>query len=298
MLYLTTFVMGVGIAFMQPALPALVREWLPERVGLGTAAFTNGIVVGVALVAALTIPVVLPLVGQSWRLDLVVWASPVLATAVLLLFFADRPAAQPGREKLSARIWWPDWRSPLIWLLGLTFGSNNALYFGSNAILPDYLVSLGRPDLVGAAIGWLNSAQLVASFFLLAAAERLHRRAWPFLVFGLLAFAGVLAIIGANDYWIVAAAGLVGFCTAFTFVLTMALPPLLSLPDDVHRTSAGMFTISYTFGLFVPVISGALWDLTGVPASAFVPLAVCALTLMTFGSFLCLQGQRLAHPPN
>jgi hypothetical protein len=59
-----------------------------------------------------------------------------------------------------------------------------------------------------------------------------------------------------------------------------------------------MFTISYTFGLVVPVISGALWDLTGVPASAFVPLAVCALTLMTFGSFLCLQGQRLAHPPN
>ncbi len=33
LLYLATLAMGLGIAVMQPALPTLVREWLPDRVG-------------------------------------------------------------------------------------------------------------------------------------------------------------------------------------------------------------------------------------------------------------------------
>ena len=36
----------------------------------------------------------------------------------------------------------------------------------------------------------------------------------------------------------------------------LALPPRLSPPDDVHRISAAMFTISYTCAVVTPVISG------------------------------------------
>ena len=41
--------MSAGIAIMQPALPALVRQWLPERIGFGTALYTNGLLVGETL---------------------------------------------------------------------------------------------------------------------------------------------------------------------------------------------------------------------------------------------------------
>src|SRR5262247_905237 len=34
MLYAATLVMGFGIAIMQPALPTLVREWVPQRMAL------------------------------------------------------------------------------------------------------------------------------------------------------------------------------------------------------------------------------------------------------------------------
>ena len=168
------------------------------------------------------------------------------------------------------------------------------MYFGANAFLPDYLVSVGSPDLIGAAIGWLNGSQLIASFILLATAERLHRRAWPFLVFGPLAFAGMTAIMLASGQWIVAASALVGFATAITFVVTMALPPVLSRQDDVHRTSAGMFTISYAFGVIIPVISGAFWDLTGIPWTAFLPLALCAVAITVLGFFLTVSGAKFS----
>ena len=63
----------------------------------------------------------------------------------------------------------------------------------------------------------------------------------------------------------------------------MALPPHLSAPDDAHRTAAGMFTISYTIAIIIPTICGALWDITGRPWTAFVPLCVCAVTLTVLG---------------
>ena len=45
-LFAATFVMGFGVAIMQPALPALVREWMPQRIALGAATSTNGLVMG------------------------------------------------------------------------------------------------------------------------------------------------------------------------------------------------------------------------------------------------------------
>jgi len=59
-LFITTFLMGVGIAIMQPALPAVVRDWVPRKIALGTATYANALLVGEAISASLTIPVVLP----------------------------------------------------------------------------------------------------------------------------------------------------------------------------------------------------------------------------------------------
>jgi CP family cyanate transporter-like MFS transporter len=290
-LYAMTVVMGFGIAIMHPVLPTLVRQWLPERVTIGTAVSSNGLMVGVALGPALTIPLVLPLTGQSWRLDLLVWSAPSLVAALLFLavgVHAGRP--QPTADT-TPRQWWPDWKNPLIWLLGLAFGSNNAFYYSVNAFLPDYLSSAGRADLIGPALGWLNVSQLIASFVLMATAQWLHHRAWSYLVFGLMPAAGVLGIVLLDGIWIVLAASVTGFSLAVTFVVTFALPPVLAPPDDVHRMAGGMFAISYAIAVVVPVICGAIWDLTGVPWTVFLPVGACALTLTLLGIALTRRSQ-------
>jgi CP family cyanate transporter-like MFS transporter len=291
LLLLASLMMGGGVAIMQPAMPTLVRVWLPHRIGLGTAVSSNGMLVGVMLAPALSIPLVLPLTGQSWRLDLVVWALPVAVTAIVFLAFAPRTARAAGSD-LTGR-WWPDWRSPLVWLLGLTFGSNNALFYGVNAFLPDYLVANGRADLTAAALGWMNGAQMIASTLLLVTAERLQRRVWPYLVFGPGTFLGVLGImLGSGSWLVVPAAGLIGFSLAVTFVLTIALLPVLSPADEIHHISAGMFTVSYSCAVVTPVICGALWDLTGRPSAAFALLGICPITLTTIGVALSLHAKR------
>ncbi len=285
MLYLATTLMGCGIAVMQPALPTLVREWLPHRIGLGTAVSSNGMMVGVAAAPTLTIPFVLPLFDQSWRLEFVWWAAPVLLVALALPFLAPGGIAPAPANAGSAPAprWWPDWKNPIIWLLGLTFASNNSLYYGTNAFLPDYLASIGRADLTGAALGFMNGSQFFASLLLLVTAEHLQRRAWPYLVFGPTALLGVLGIVSGEGLFVALAAGMVGFSLAITFVVTLALAPVLSPPGDVHRVSAGMFTVSYGCAVIIPIVCGALWDLTGRPWMAFVPLILCPITLTVLG---------------
>ncbi|MGA2941036.1 MAG: MFS transporter [Xanthobacteraceae bacterium] len=283
-LYAASIVTGFGIALMQPGLPTLVREWLPGRIALGTISYTGGMLIGSMFSAALTIPLVLPLVGGSWRLDLVFWA--LLALLIVPVFLLLSPKADTHTDsttKIGGR-WWPDFKDPLVWLLGITFGSNNSPFFTTNAFLGDYLASESKSALLGSAIGWLNTAQIVTPFLLLFMSERLQRRAWPFIWLGpllLLAFLGL--IFTRSDVVIVTCAALIGVTTAITLTAILALPPVLSTAADLPRTSAGMFTISYTTAILVPTISGALWDATGKPWSAFVPLCICAIALTVLG---------------
>jgi len=276
-LYAASILTGFGVAVIQPAMPPLVRAWAPRRIGFATAVYTNGLLIGEILPIALTIPIVLPMVAGSWRASFVVWAIPVAIIALIVALLAPRPATTIS----AARKWWPDWRNGLIWRLGLILGSANALYFASNAFIPDYLHQAGRDGEITGALTALNIGQLPASFLLLMFAERLELKAWPYIACGILGLVSIIGVVFANGIVLVLAAATLGFVCAAMLILMLALPPLLSPPDDVHRTAAAMFTISYTCAVITPVLSGICWDLTGVPATAFIPIGLCAVLAIT-----------------
>jgi CP family cyanate transporter-like MFS transporter len=285
-LYLATLFMGFGVAIFQPALPTLVRLWAPTRTWLANAVSTNGMVMGATFASATTIPVVLPLVGGSWRLDLLAWSAPGFVAALLYALAAPRPRTADAAVQSTPARWWPDWNSPILWLLGITLGVNNALFFAVNAFVPDYLTSIGRGGMIGTTLAWLNGSQLVGSFIMLAMAERLQRGSLPFVIFGPVTVLGLLGIVFCDGIWIVVSAAAAGFGAAVTFIVTFGLPAILSPPGEVHRMAGGMFAISYTIAVIVPILCGAFWDLTGLPWTAFLPMALCAVGLTIFGTVL------------
>jgi MFS transporter, CP family, cyanate transporter len=287
-LYTTTILMGFGVAIMQPALPPLVRSWLPTHVGFGTAVYTNGLLVGEILPVALT-QLALPIIDGNWRLTLILWSLPVLAIAVLLAALAPREHLEQ-RQKPQ---WWPDWSSSLIWKLGLIFGSITSMYFTTNGFLPLYLSSIGRSDMIGSALTALNLGQLPASFLLLVVADRIVRRMWPYLSAGICALVSIAVLVSTTGPSIIVASAALGFCCAAILILALALPPLLCAPQDVARTSAAMFTLSYGCAVIVPIVSGAAWDLTGIARSAFLPVAFCALMLLILTPKINFSASRL-----
>ena len=110
---------------------------------------------------------------------------------------------------------------------------------------------------------------------------------------GVLALLGIAGILTAKGLaGMTAASALIGMACAGLLTLVLALPALLVAPDDVPRVSAGMFTIGYSIAMIVSVISGAVWDITGSAAYAFLPMAIAALPMTLFPPFIDFSKRR------
>jgi MFS transporter, CP family, cyanate transporter len=277
-----TLAMGIGVALMQPTLPTLVSEWFTARAGFATAIYANGLLIGEAIPAAITILWVLPLVGGSWEWSFAFWSVPVAATALLL---ATATPHVPRALAANEYRWWPDWRGALP--LGLLLGGTGGLYFSINAFIPDYLHAIGQPGLVGPCLTAINAGQLPASFVVLAFSRQLSGKRIVFIVSPLVAFLGIAALLTPYPALIVAASGVVGSCCGIQIVLSLALPPLLTGTDDVHHLSAGMFAIGYFVSFLIPPLGGAIWDVTHIPATSFIAGAMA--TALVLGAALTLK---------
>lgn len=278
-LFAMTFAMGVGVAVCQPAAPTLVGEWFPRRIGFATAVYVNGILVGEALPAGLTVPLVSP--HLSWPWVFAVWSLPVFLTAIW--FWISVPHI-PEPEDAEPAAWWPDWRNVLTWRLGALQAGISLLYFGLNAYIPDYFHAVGRPWMSPIEIATLNAAQLPASFATLLIAHKLAGRREFFIVVLAAAVPGLACLIAAPDWLAVAGVTVFGACSAIGLAMIVALPPLLTPQADVHRLSAGMFTIGYLGAFVGTLLGGVLWDATGIPAISFLPVLAGAAMVTFIGA--------------
>src|SRR5207237_1478197 len=139
------------------------------------------------------------------------WAVPVLLTAPLLAWFApDIP--QAGETPGAA--WGPNWKDADTWRLGLLLGGTGAVYFGSNAFIPEFLRTMGRPDLIGAGLTVLNAAQLPASLVAALVSGRAVGRRGPFLAIGVTMLCGLGVFLVGGEWGLVLAAGMRGLACA------------------------------------------------------------------------------------
>jgi CP family cyanate transporter-like MFS transporter len=290
-LFIASTALGLGIAILQPTMPSITRAWFSARVGFVTSIYSNGMVVGEALAASLTLPLVVPSTG-SWQKALAFWGLPALLAAGLL---ALPVFTVPARSSAGPLRWWPNWADSVTWRTGLLQGGGSVLYFGTNAFLPTYLHAAGHPALVAPCLAALNTSQLAAA---LVVAIPARRGVSPQVLLGVcaaLGLAGLAAIVLAPAQLAIAGSASVGVCSAVALIVALTMPALLVGPDDVHRLAAGMTTIGYLSAFLFPLAGGVAWQLTGNSALAFVPEAIGALL---FGTVLVWPGrstgQRLA----
>ncbi len=274
-LFSATFLMGVGVAVTQPAFPSIVREWFPRRIAIATAVYSNGILIGETMPTALTTPVgVLPLAHGDWRWAIAMWSVLVAVTAVAITLAAPTRGPRPA---VPSR-WWPSWRESQAVRIGLVMGMASAVYFGTNAYIPDFLDQSGRHDLIAPTLVVLNGSQLLTGPAV-AIWERLLTGRIGFIGSSVLMAVAQIGIIATPGPGVVLWAFVLGFAAALAFIVVLTLPPRLAAAGDVHRMSAAIFTIQYGAAFVIPLTAGALWDASGVAVLAFVPGIAAAASM-------------------
>ena len=269
-LFAFTFVMGLGIAAIQPAVPVLVQSWASTSIARATATYVNGVLVAEAIGASLT-PVLLSVLG-SWEATLAVWAAPVVVTVVLVVFLTGENA-QTIRDRVR---WIPSWSEGLTWQLGAVQAAASVAYFGTNAMVPVFLAEHGREDLVGLSLAVLNTSQLLASAVVASLPLAISAGRKALVTNGALVVAAAVAIIAAPGLTVLWCA-VIGFCSAIVFTVSLALPAALASGPEVARLAAGMLTIGYGCAFLLPLAGGALLDMTGAPWTALTPVVAAGL---------------------
>src|SRR5229473_3589777 len=236
-------------------------------------------------------------------------STPVLFTATFLMgvgvavsqpafpslvreWFPRRIAVAAPRRGLRPAVaarWWPNWREGPAVRIGLVMGMASAVYFGTNAYVPDFLDQTGRRSLITPTLFFLNGGQLLTAP-VVALREKLLTGRAGFLGSATLMAIGQLGLVLTPGAGVVVWAFLVGFAAALAFIVALTLPPRLAAAGDVARMSAAVFTVQYGTAFVLPLIAGALWDLTGVAALAFAPGVAAAAVMAWLALSLRLGG--------
>jgi CP family cyanate transporter-like MFS transporter len=271
-----TFIYGVGFPWALPNLPELVSAWVPQgKAGTTMGIFTTGILTGVALALAITMPAVFPLTNTFQGVFLI-WSIPTIVAAILWWRLVRNP---PNSNTFDEPVKTGEFRFHVLgnknlWLLSIVFLLATLFFYAWSGWAPALMMSKGAtPQLAGIITSITTWVGIPTVFFMPQLASRLGLRK-PFLWLPsiILAFAAWGAInVNLAMSWPIMA--LVGVAANTMLPIILALPVEMIPKEEVGIASGLVLSIGYIGGIIGPLIGGLILDLTSSLDLSFTVLA-------------------------
>ncbi len=281
LLFVTAFLVGVGIAVVSGLVPALVRVVMPASTGLGSAIWTAVMFTGAALGGWLT-PAFATWLG-SWGLALALWALPALV-GVLVWFSIPTPEGATTTTS-PVRIRELPWRDRRAWALTLLSATNSIVFYGTVAWLAPSYVNRGySQEEAGGLFAVYIVGTIISALSLPWIGQRVRARRTLVVGIVVIATASLVLIGFAPDVATLPVLAIFGFSLSGSFAI------VLSLLSEYGRDAAGssrltamVFFVTYVLAALAPLLLGAL-----VGATASWPLAYSVLALFCLAQAACI----------
>lgn len=287
LLYSGTFLVGIGIAFCNVLLPAIIKEKFPDKLSTITGIYSISMGLMASIASALSVPIS-EKIGLGWKIALLVWLIPVFVGIVfwfLLLPKKQKSHKSMLKEKRSHNN--QIWKSALSWQIALFMGFQSFLFYVTISWLPEILHDYGASISFS---GWLLSfIQLIGlpiSFLVPYFAGKLHSQ-WGLVfflsLFGIFGYGGLL--IG-NSYMVMMISVIsIGVYIGGIFPLALTLLGLRARDAKESAELSGMAqSIGYLLAAFGPVFIGYLYDASNSWTLPIVIIIVVGFIVMTLGS--------------
>jgi CP family cyanate transporter-like MFS transporter len=265
--------LGAAVGLVQPTLGKMAQT-SPAGPTVTTAVYTNGLNVGVLAASALSVPLLLPLVGRfSWRGVFAVWGIFGFMTLLAWWVFVSKTPLKPQPAHHAGPVPPRPRTDRLLVALVLIFAAQSAAFNGLLTWLPSYLVSSGF-DLVrgSVALAAMSLASIVAALTVpkLAGSPPHYQR--PFYLSSALMTSGHLALLARPELAAVWT-GVVGFGIGLSFTYALALPAELAPPAGIGAMVGVVLSLGYAGAVVAPLAMGLLRDLSGTLAPGIALLA-------------------------
>jgi MFS transporter, CP family, cyanate transporter len=276
LLYLGTFVAGVGIAVAGTLLPQLVKAFFPpERVGLVTGLYMGGMLGGATVASALAVP--LARVLGSWQASLGSWAVPAALGVVVWATIAVRAAPRhvPDESRRGAL----PWRSRTAWFVAVYLALQSWCFYSTIAwFAPTYVEHGWSQQNAGYLLAVCALAQVVSGLLGPALTDRVTDMRGLLLASAGLCVVGFFGVFVAplSVPWVWAPVIGMGQGSAFSLGLVL-LVRYARTPEASARLSGMSFLVCYLVASVGPLAMGALSDATGTLTPTWLGLAVVAV---------------------
>lgn len=275
-LYGGAAVAGTAIGVMNVAMPGVVKQHFPSRVGAYTSVYVSALVIGAAAASAAVIPME-QATGYGWRGVSALLAIPALLAALLWLPQALGKQVSPvnGPRPFRAIL-----RSKVTWKITIFMGLQSLTFYITLAWLPTIFQESGvSAEQAGYLLSLCTLAQVVGTLGAPVHAGRRASQAPHVLVAAVLTIAGYLGILLAPTtvpwlWMIVLGIGQGASLALVLLIITLRAPD----PASVTALSAVAQSVGYVLAAFGPFLIGLMRQETGawtVPLLA--GLAICGM---------------------
>lgn len=264
-LFLSSFLMGIGIAIAGPLLSGYVKRHFKHKSNVGMIFYTFGISIS-GVLGSFSSSFLNQYLGWDWAITLEVWAVPILLVSGIWAAFYLFRQSEDGAQMSAPKAKMP-WNKPRAWMLVACFGLQSGLFYTNVAWLLPFLGEKGINSFHANMLFNLFILNgIVGSFLIPIIVIRIGLKATAIGAITLIMLMMLLLLLGNDSlilvYLAVAILGIL--ISSGLFAITMLLPfNEVNDGNAVASWTAMMLFGGYCFAAFIPTLLGLLYDLTG-----------------------------------
>ncbi len=274
-LYTFTIGVGIGIATLNVLLPIWVKRNSGHFSGLVTGIYVAmmGIATSIAIGAAAPLA---HATSWGWKLAMLPWGIVALISAAWWQFTIRNDDVEPplAKNEINIRMFM---HSKLAWQVMLVFGFQSMNAYATRTWLPTIMVTKGFTiQSAGATVAVAGLVGALLAIGVPHVAQRSVDQRLTIWIVSLMAASAYIGIEYGSHGWVIFWVFISNMAQWLIYPLALLLIIMRSpTPDQGQSLSAMVQTFGYVLGAAAPLITGALFDMTGTwKMSLFVLCAV------------------------
>lgn len=284
-LFIGTAVIGIGIAIGNVIIPAIIKLYFSENVGVVTSIYTSGMCIFAAVGAGISVPLAKGM-ELGWKNALAAWFVLTLITILIWLPQVLKKQAvvshtQTSGSKTSI------WKSKLAWWVTLYMGTQSLLFYSLVAWLPTIVTSKGMSvSFAGNMALMFQLMAIPATLLVPTLCDKFKDQRGLVAVISAIYALGMLCfLLGQSQITVILAVVCMAIGMGGSISLSIAFISLRSpTPARASELSGMSQSAGYLFAAVGPIVTGLIFDIQSswtMPLMIFVALiaflAVCGM---------------------
>ncbi len=287
MLFLGSFLIGLGICIGNVLTPAYIKKIFPNKVGVMTGVFSVAMNLIAAAAAGLSIAI-----GQwtnmGWKGSLGIWTAwglvALVAISIETIINRNKPSAtQKTQSKTTGANSFNVFKSKQAWSISIFMGIQSLVYYCLVALLPVVLIDYGMKESeTGIVLSVIQLAMLPVMFVSPIIATKMKDQKVMIYMVGILMFLGISMLTVLKADFIYLTAIVIGMASGLAFSLSILFFSLKSRTmDGTIKISGKAQSVGYLIAAFGPPIFGVLydWDSSWKASFCFLLIMIVIMTI-------------------